>query len=91
MDDTARAGIDLIRTARATRRFTDDPVTDDELWTALASAVLLALFAVAMTISFGVKEPLDYSVFSASAAALLLAFYAGESAYSSRGRDVAVP
>lgn len=59
-------------------------------WTALASAVLLALFAVAMTISFGVKEPLDYSVFSASAAAMLLAFYAGESAYSSRGGDVAV-
>jgi uncharacterized membrane protein YphA (DoxX/SURF4 family) len=42
-------------------------------WVAPASAVLLALFAAAMTISLGVKPPLDYSVFSASAAALLLA------------------
>jgi putative oxidoreductase len=41
-------------------------------WTALASAALLALFGVAMAISFGPKEPLDYSVFSACAAALLL-------------------
>jgi uncharacterized membrane protein YphA (DoxX/SURF4 family) len=40
---------------------------------AFASAGLLALFGVAMAISFGIKEPLDYSVFSASAAALLLA------------------
>jgi len=39
---------------------------------ALGSAVLLALFATAMAISFGIKSPLDYSVFSASAAALLL-------------------
>lgn len=39
---------------------------------AFLPAVLLALFAVAMAISFGVKEPLDYSVFSASAAAALL-------------------
>lgn len=38
-----------------------------------AAAGLLALFAAAMTISFGLKSPLDYSVFSASAAALLLA------------------
>jgi putative oxidoreductase len=42
---------------------------------ALASAVLLLLFAVAMGISFGIKSPLDYSVFSASAGALLLALY----------------
>lgn len=42
-------------------------------WAALGSAVLLALFATAMAISFGIKSPLDYSVFSASAAALLLA------------------
>jgi len=42
-------------------------------WTALASAALLALFGIAMAISFGPKEPLDYSVFSACAAALLLA------------------
>jgi uncharacterized membrane protein YphA (DoxX/SURF4 family) len=42
-------------------------------WTGIASAVLLATFAVAMTISGGIKSALDYSVFSASAAALLLA------------------
>ena len=41
-------------------------------WTALAAAILLAMFGTAMAISFGVKEPLDYSVFSASAAATLL-------------------
>ena len=43
---------------------------------ALASAVLLGLFAVAMAISTGIKPPLDYSVFSASAGALLLALRA---------------
>jgi len=42
-------------------------------WTSLASSVLLALFGSAMAISFGFKSPLDYSVFSASAAALLVA------------------
>jgi putative oxidoreductase len=42
-------------------------------WTALASALLLILFGTAMAISFGLKSPLDYSVFSASAAAILLA------------------
>jgi uncharacterized membrane protein YphA (DoxX/SURF4 family) len=42
-------------------------------WTALASAVLLVLFGTAMAISFGDKSPLDYSVFSASAAAVLVA------------------
>jgi putative oxidoreductase len=40
---------------------------------ALASAALLAVFGLAMAVSFGPKETLDYSVFSASAAALLLA------------------
>lgn len=40
---------------------------------ALASSVLLAIFGMAMAISFGIKSPLDYSVFSASAAAVLLA------------------
>jgi putative oxidoreductase len=44
-------------------------------WVALGSAVLLALFGVAMAISFGIKSPLDYSVFSASAGALVLALY----------------
>jgi uncharacterized membrane protein YphA (DoxX/SURF4 family) len=42
-------------------------------WTAFGAAILLAIFGTAMAISFGVKEPLDYSVFSASGAALLLA------------------
>src|SRR5438874_4801952 len=42
-------------------------------WAALGSALLLVLFGTAMAISFGLKSPLDYSVFSASAAALLLA------------------
>jgi putative oxidoreductase len=42
-------------------------------WTAFASALLLILFGTAMAISFGLKAPLDYSVFSASATAFLLA------------------
>lgn len=42
-------------------------------YAALGAAVLLLLFAFAMAISYGVKEPLDYSVFAASAGALLLA------------------
>ena len=45
-------------------------------WVALGSAVLLATFGTAMAISFGLKSPLDYSVFSASGAALLLALRA---------------
>jgi len=44
-------------------------------WVSLASAVLLAMFGTAMAISFGIKSPMDYSVFSASAAAVLLALY----------------
>jgi putative oxidoreductase len=44
-------------------------------WIALGSAVLLTLFGIAMAISFGIKSPLDYSVFSASAAAVLLALH----------------
>jgi putative oxidoreductase len=47
-------------------------------WAALGSALLLLLFGTAMAISFGFKEPLDYSVFSASAAALLLALTSQE-------------
>jgi uncharacterized membrane protein YphA (DoxX/SURF4 family) len=42
-------------------------------WTAFGAAALLFLFGAAMAISFGIKSPLDYSVFSASAGALLLA------------------
>jgi uncharacterized membrane protein YphA (DoxX/SURF4 family) len=41
-------------------------------WAALASAALLAIFGLCMAVSFGLKSPLDYSVFSASAAAALL-------------------
>ena len=44
-------------------------------WVALGSATLLALFGITMAISFGIKSPLDYSVFSASAAAVLLALH----------------
>lgn len=43
-------------------------------WVSLGSAFLLAMFGTAMAISFGIKSPLDYSVFSASAAAGMLAF-----------------
>ena len=46
-------------------------------WVALGSALLLALFGITMAVSFGIKSPLDYSVFSASAAAVLLALYEG--------------
>ena len=42
-------------------------------WAALGSSILLLLFGTAMAISFGIKSPLDYSVFSASAGALILA------------------
>lgn len=40
---------------------------------ALSSGVLLLLFAVTMTAALGIKAPLDFSVFSASAGAFLLA------------------
>jgi putative oxidoreductase len=39
---------------------------------ALLSAALLTTFALAMTLSFGVKAPLNYSVFVDAAAALVL-------------------
>lgn len=42
-------------------------------WVALGSAILLATFGTAMAISFGLKSPMDYSVFSASGASVLLA------------------
>jgi putative oxidoreductase len=47
-------------------------------WVSLASAILLAMFATAMAISFGLKSPMDYSVYSASGAAVLLALDAGK-------------
>src|SRR5580658_10087780 len=46
-------------------------------WKGLASGLLLILFGTAMAISFGLKSPLDYSVFSASATAVLLALNEG--------------
>jgi putative oxidoreductase len=45
-------------------------------WVSLAAAILLAMFGTAMAISFGPQSPMDYSVFSASGAALLLALRA---------------
>lgn len=42
-------------------------------WAAFASAVLLLLFGLAMTFSTGLKGALDYSVFTAAAAAFALA------------------
>jgi uncharacterized membrane protein YphA (DoxX/SURF4 family) len=41
--------------------------------TALLSGLLLAIFALTMTVALGIKSPLDYSVFSAAGGALLLA------------------
>lgn len=43
---------------------------------ALSSGVLLLVFALSMTFSLGVKAPLDFSVFSASACAFLLVAFA---------------
>jgi putative oxidoreductase len=58
-------------------------------WVSLASAVLLAMFGTAMAISFGLKSPMDYSVFSASAAAALLAQQAfRQHRYQSRQRQL---
>jgi uncharacterized membrane protein YphA (DoxX/SURF4 family) len=42
-------------------------------WVSLGSAILLAMFGTAMAISLGLQSPFDYSVFSASSAAVLLA------------------
>lgn len=44
-------------------------------WVAMAAAILLAIFATMMTLATGIQAPLDYSVFSASACALLLAIF----------------
>ncbi|MDQ6530289.1 DoxX family protein [Flavobacterium sp. LHD-85] len=41
--------------------------------TALGASILTFLFALAMTYSFGIKDPLDYSVFVFSMGAFLLA------------------
>jgi len=42
-------------------------------YAAAGAALLTLLFALAMSISSGIKEPLDYSVFAFSAGAFLLA------------------
>lgn len=42
-------------------------------WVALASGLLLLVFALAMTVTLGVKAPLNFSVFTAAAAAFVLA------------------
>lgn len=42
-------------------------------YASFGSGILLLLFALAMAYTFGIKEPLDYSVFAASAAAFVLA------------------
>jgi putative oxidoreductase len=47
-------------------------------WVSLASAILLAMFGTSMAISFGLESPMDYSVFSASGAAILLSLYASK-------------
>jgi uncharacterized membrane protein YphA (DoxX/SURF4 family) len=41
-------------------------------WMALGSAVLLLFFGLAMSLSTGIKSPLDYSVFTAAAASFSL-------------------
>ena len=41
-------------------------------WSALGSSILTLFFAISMAYSFGLKEPLDYSVFAFSASAFLL-------------------
>ena len=42
-------------------------------YAAFGAALLTLIFAFAMTYSFGIKEPLDYSVFAFSGGAFLLA------------------
>ena len=41
-------------------------------WAALGSAILTGCFAIAMAISYGITSPINYSVFTVSAASLLL-------------------
>jgi uncharacterized membrane protein YphA (DoxX/SURF4 family) len=42
-------------------------------WVAIGSGILLLCFALSMAVSFGITAPLNYSVFTASAASFLLA------------------
>lgn len=46
-----------------------------DIATAFGSAILTLLFAIDMTYSFGIKEPLDYSVSAFSVSAFLLATF----------------
>ncbi len=46
-------------------------------WVAKGSGVLLLLFAFSMTFSKSIKAPLDYSVFTAAAAAFALSIIVG--------------
>ncbi|MDF2190597.1 DUF417 family protein [Paraflavitalea sp. CAU 1676] len=41
-------------------------------WAALSSGVLALTFAICMTLAFGIRAPLDYSVFAVSAAGFFL-------------------
>lgn len=43
------------------------------VWSARASGVLLLAFALSMTVGLGIKDPLDASVFAASAGSFMLA------------------
>lgn len=54
-------------------------------WVAAGSAVLLALFGTSMAVSFGPKSPLEYSVYSASACAALVAVLHWPAAGTRRG------
>lgn len=48
-------------------------------WAAIATGILLSIFALSMTVSLGIKAPLDYSVWVGSAAAFLLAVHQNSS------------
>lgn len=43
-------------------------------WIAMLSGMLLLSFAISMTLTSGIKVPLDYSVYSAAAAAFALSY-----------------
>jgi hypothetical protein len=45
---------------------------------AIGSGVLLTLFGISMALTFGMKAPLDYSVFTAATAAFSLALMAAD-------------
>ncbi len=57
---------------------------------AIGSGLLLAAFAVTMTLALGVKAPLDYSVFMAAAGAFALAALEASHVREVAGREQAV-